>query len=94
VQSARVLLQCPSPGYGHSQKQGIQPGFVKALSDISAGATNVNCPQAGVSAILAKTFLVSFPPLPPMRVITSGIFSLSFPASNSTWAVLSVRMSY
>jgi hypothetical protein len=25
-------------------------------------ATNVNCPQAGVSAILAKTFLVSFPP--------------------------------
>jgi len=37
VQSARVLLQRPSPGYGHSQKQGIQPGFVKALADISAG---------------------------------------------------------
>jgi hypothetical protein len=55
-------------------------------------ATKVNCPQAGVSAILARTFLVSFPPLPPVRVITSGIFSRSFPASNFTWAVLSVRM--
>jgi hypothetical protein len=31
---------------------------------------------------------------PPVRVITSGSFSPSFPPSNSTWAVLSVKMSY
>jgi hypothetical protein len=57
-------------------------------------ATKVNGSPAGVAAILARIFLISFTPLPPVRVITSGIFSPSFPASNSTWAVLSVKMSY
>jgi len=44
VQSAGVLLQRPSPRYGHSQKQSIQPGFVKALADISAGGNQRQLP--------------------------------------------------